>query len=170
MHCRMKEHLSKFNSKKEKIRSESAFFKHLENSHGGRDHEKPFSEYFDVQIMKAYRKAFTKCIEEGTYIASHEGEVLNSKSEWHQTKVIRTTTKVVQGGADVLRELGAQEANGVGQQGAGRQGAGGQGAGGQGAGGQGAGGQGAQGQGAGRQASSRRQSPRDHGGLRTRGQ
>ena len=29
MHCRMKEHLSKFNSKKEKIRSESAFFKHL---------------------------------------------------------------------------------------------------------------------------------------------
>ena len=93
--------------------------------------------------MKAYRKAFTKCIEEGTYIASHEGKVLNSKSEWHQTKVIRTTTKVVQGGAYVLRELGAQEANGIVQQGAGRQGAGEQGAGGQGAGGQGAGGQGA---------------------------
>ena len=120
--------------------------------------------------MKAYRKAFTKCIEEGTYIASHEGEVLKSKSEWHQTKVIRTTTKVVQGGTDVPRELGAQEANGVVQQGAGRQGAGAQGAGGQGAGGQGAGGQGAQGQGAGRQASSRRQSPRGQGGQRTRGQ
>ena len=28
------------------------------------------------------------------------------KSEWHQAKVIRTTTRVVQGGADVLGQLG----------------------------------------------------------------
>ena len=155
MHCRMKEHLSKFNSKKEKISSESAFIKHLKSTHGGRDQEKCFSDYFDVQVMKAYRKAFTKCIEEGTYIASHQGEVLNSKSEWHQTKVIRTTTNVVQGGADVLREVGAQV-----QQGAGRQAAV----------GQGAGGQGASGQGAREQPSRRIQLPRAQGGQRTRGQ
>ena len=35
MHCRSKEHVSKFNSKSEKIRAESAFVKHLMNSHGG---------------------------------------------------------------------------------------------------------------------------------------
>ena len=42
-------------------------------------------------------------VEEGTYISNHKGELLNSKNEWHQAKIIRTTTRVVQGGADVLR-------------------------------------------------------------------
>ena len=32
MHCRSKEHVSKFNSKSEKVRSESAFYKHLLNT------------------------------------------------------------------------------------------------------------------------------------------
>ena len=57
--------------------------------------------------MKAYRKPFTKCVEEGIYIANHQGEILNSKSEWHQAKIIRTTTKVVQGGAEVGKEQGS---------------------------------------------------------------
>ena len=112
MHCRAKEHLSKFNSKKEHIRKESAFIKHLENSHGGGSQDLAFSDYFDIVILKAYKKPFTKCVEEGTYIASHKGEVLNSKSEWHQAKIIRTTTRVMQGGAEVLR----QQEGGVGQQ------------------------------------------------------
>ena len=59
---------------------------------------------FEVQILKAYQKPFTRCVEEGTLIYSHDGEILNSKSEWHQAKVIRTTTKVVQGGAEVGRD------------------------------------------------------------------
>ena len=33
-------------------------------------------------------------------------ELLNSKSEWHQAKIIRTTTRVVQGGAESLRQGG----------------------------------------------------------------
>ena len=119
MHCRAKEHLSKFNSKKEHIFKESAFIKHLENSHGGRSQNLAFSDYFDIVIIKAYKKPFTKCVEEGTYIANHKGEVLNSKSEWHQAKIIRTTTRVMQGGAEVLRqqEVGAgQQGGGAGQQ------------------------------------------------------
>ena len=32
MHCRSKEHVAKFNSKSEKTRAESAFYKHLVNS------------------------------------------------------------------------------------------------------------------------------------------
>ena len=52
----------------------------------------------------------TKCVEEGTYITSHKGEVLNSKSEWHQAKIVRTTTSVIQGGAEVLRQQQGQGA------------------------------------------------------------
>ena len=58
-------------------RKKSAFIKHLENSHGGRSEEKPFSDYFDIEILKAYKKPFTKYVEEHTNIASHKGEVLN---------------------------------------------------------------------------------------------
>ena len=67
-------------------------------------------------------------MEEGTYISSHEGEILNLKSEWHQAKVIRTTTKVVQGGVEVGREQGGGvqggREQGGGQQSGGEQGGG----------------------------------------------
>ena len=106
-HCRTKEHVSKFSSKSAKVREESAFFKHLKNSHGGKAENKTFADYFEVRILKAYKKPFTMCVEEGTYITSHKGELLNSKSEWHQAKLIRTTTRVVQGGADSLRQQAA---------------------------------------------------------------
>ena len=91
-------------AKVKKIRAESAFFKHLMNSHGGKSDGKNFSDYFEIQILKAYKKPFTMLVEEGTYISNHKGELLNSKSEWHQAKIIRTTTQVIQGGADLLRQ------------------------------------------------------------------
>ena len=77
MHCRAKEYLSKFNCGVEHIRKESAFFKHLVNTYRGRDQSKEFPDYFEIEIMKAYSKSFTKCGEEGTYIANPKGEVLN---------------------------------------------------------------------------------------------
>ena len=40
MRCRSKEYVSKFNSKIEKIRSESPFYKHLLNTHSGKEDEK----------------------------------------------------------------------------------------------------------------------------------
>ena len=83
------------------------------NSHGGKSANKSFSDYFEIQILKSYKKPFTMLVEEGTYISSHKGELLNSKNEWHQAKIIRTTTRVIQGGADLLRQ----------QQGGGRAGA-----------------------------------------------
>ena len=115
MHCRSKEHVSKFNSRSEKLRSESPFFKHLMNTHGGKNDDKEFYDYFEVQILKAYKKPFTRLVEEGTFITSHRGELLNSKSEWHQAKVVRTRTEVVQGGAEVV-----QQRAGGGSQGEGR--------------------------------------------------
>ena len=72
-----------------------------------------FSDYFEIVILKSYKKSFTKCVEEGTLIANHYGEVMNSKSEWHQAKVVRTTTRVVQGGADAVRELGRDREGGA---------------------------------------------------------
>ena len=74
-----------------------------------RDPEKKFSDYFEVEILKAYKKPFTRLVEEGTYISSHRGELLNSKSEWHQAKVIRTTVRVAQGGAEILQPVGRGE-------------------------------------------------------------
>ena len=106
MHCRSKEHVSKFNSKSEKIRSESAFYKHLVNTHGGKSDDKHFSDYYEIQILKAYKKPFTRLVEEGTYITSHRGELLNSKNEWHQAKLVRTTTQVIQGGAELMLQQG----------------------------------------------------------------
>ena len=64
------------------------------------------------KILKAYKKPFMMCVEEGTFISSQKGELLNSKSEWHQAKVIRTTTRVVQGGADTVRQLGGGQGGG----------------------------------------------------------
>ena len=34
-----------------------------------KDH-KEFSEYFEIQILKAYKKPFTRLVEEGTFITS----------------------------------------------------------------------------------------------------
>ena len=79
MHCRGKEHISKFNTKSKKVHIESAFIKHLENSHEGKYEEKGFADYFEFEILKAYRNAFTMCVEEGTLICSQEGEIINSQ-------------------------------------------------------------------------------------------
>ena len=56
----------------------------------------------------------SRIVEEGVFIINHEGEILNSKTEWHQPKIIRTT--ILQGGAEMAGGLM------VGCQGAGRQG------------------------------------------------
>ena len=97
MHCQAREHISKFNSKSRKFQQESACLKHLENSHGGRAQAKQLSEYFDINVLKAYRKPFTKSVEEGTFIANHNGNLLNPKSKWHQAKILGQELKSYKG-------------------------------------------------------------------------
>ena len=53
--------------------------------------------------MKSYKKPFTRLVEEGTLISCHGGELLNSKNEWHQDKIVRTSINGMQGGAELLR-------------------------------------------------------------------
>ena len=86
----MKSHLTKFNSKTKDIREGSAFFKHLQNSHGGQPEGKHFSDCFNVKIVKAYNKPITRQTEECTFMINTEGELLNLKTEWHQPKIVRT--------------------------------------------------------------------------------
>ena len=80
MHTGAKSHLTKFYSKKKHIREISAFFKHISNKHGGVKEGKKFEDYFDIFIVKPYRKPITRIIEEGVFIINHEGEVLISKN------------------------------------------------------------------------------------------
>ena len=110
MHTRAKSHLSKIYSKTKKIRESSAFIKHIENKHGGIKEGDLFEDYFEIFIEKAYKKPITRIIEEGVFIINYEGEILNSKTEWHQPKIIRTT--ILQGGAEMAggRMVSCQQA------------------------------------------------------------
>ena len=99
LHTRIKSHVSKFNSKQLRIKETSAFYKHLVIKHENTQWEgKTFDELFEVKALKSYEKVFTRVVEEGTFMVKHNGEILNSKSEWHQPKIIRAT--ILQGGAE----------------------------------------------------------------------
>ena len=115
MHKRMKENLTKFRSKNIETRESSALYKHIESEHGGVKQGESFETYFPtVKIVKAYSKVLNRNIEEGTFMINHAGEVLNSKTEWNQPRIIRTT--ILQGGAKMLggRVLHAPRAGGSG--------------------------------------------------------
>ena len=81
MHTRFKSHLTKFNSKKSDTRESSAFYKHLKNAHGEGSENLKFTECFEVEIVKAYKKPITRQTEEGTFMVNIKGELLNSKTE-----------------------------------------------------------------------------------------
>ena len=50
-----------------------------------------FNECFEVKIVKAYKKLIRRQTEEGTFIVIVNGKLFNSKTEWHQPKIVRTT-------------------------------------------------------------------------------
>ena len=52
--------------------------------HGGVPVNEEFMYLFEIEIIKAYKKPFIRNVEEGTFIAYHNGEIVNLKSEWHQ--------------------------------------------------------------------------------------
>ena len=93
----MKSHLSKFNSKKLDIRESSAFYKDLQNKHGGLAAGSMFGDYFIVELVQAYNKPMTRQTEEGTFMINVKGELLNSKTEWHQPALYRIQHEVERG-------------------------------------------------------------------------
>ena len=100
-HTRIKEHVSKFYSKKEKIKKDSTFIKHLLNNHQEVNvNTVKFEDVYDIKVLRAYKKPLTRGVDEGTNIGAHEGELLNSKSERRQPRIIRNV--IVSGGAEVV--------------------------------------------------------------------
>ena len=98
----MKVHESKFRSKLKKIQETSAFYIHMKNEHGKVNIEgNPIDEFFEVNILKAYQKVLQRLVDEGTNLSAHNGQILNSKAEWHQRKIIRNI--IIQGGAETVR-------------------------------------------------------------------
>ena len=92
--------MSKFNSKQDRIKMESAFIKHLINKHEEVDiNNVNFEDMYSVKVVRAYSKVLTRCVDEGTFIAEHKGELLNSKSEWRQPRIIRNV--IQSGGAEM---------------------------------------------------------------------
>ena len=74
----------------------------MKNEHGEVNKEgKPIDEFFEVNILKAYQKVLTRLVDEGTNLSAHNGPILNSKTEWHQPKIIRNI--IIQGGAETVR-------------------------------------------------------------------
>ena len=59
MHVRMKSHLTKFNSKQSHIRESSAFFKYLQNTHGGLQEGQDFADCFFVEIVRRKKQPYT---------------------------------------------------------------------------------------------------------------
>ena len=55
---------------------------------GGVPGNKEFGDLFEIEIIKAYKQPFTRNIEDGTFIANHDGEILNSQSEWHPPQIV----------------------------------------------------------------------------------
>ena len=76
-----------------------------------------FGDLFEIKIIKAYKKPFTRNVEEGTFTANHDGEILNSKSEWHQPQIVRTKNNnhtrrcrpVPGGGSEQYQHLACQD-------------------------------------------------------------
>ena len=80
----------------------TAFYIHMANEHPEKTLEnKPIDDFFKVNILKAYQKVLTRLVDEGTNLNSHNGPILNSKTEWHQPKIIRNV--IIQGGAEAVR-------------------------------------------------------------------
>ena len=97
----MKRHESKFRSKLLHIREGSAFYIHMSNEHEDVSLEnEPIDKFFEVNVLKAYQSILTRLVDEETSIKKYRGTILNSKSEWHQPKIIRNV--IIQRGADTL--------------------------------------------------------------------
>ena len=97
----MKRHESKFRSSLLHIREGYAFYIHMINEHEDVSLvNESIDKFFEVNVLKAYQSILTRLVDEGTSIRKYRGPIINSKSEWHQPKIIRNV--IIQGGADTL--------------------------------------------------------------------
>lgn len=99
-HTRILNHQSKFRSKSMKTKEESAFYKHIANSHielytTGDELEK----HFEFHILKVFKYPLDREVDEGVRMVMHKGSLINSKTEWFSPSIVRTT--IEKGGVEM---------------------------------------------------------------------
>ena len=78
----------------------------MENKHENVDTvTEIFENLHDVKVVKTYRKGITRLVDEGKRIAAQES--LNSKSEWHQPRIIHNV--IASGGAEMVAGRGPED-------------------------------------------------------------
>ena len=89
------EHLKGCESKNE----DNALWKHIEGDHRG---ENRGNEIFIKRIEKGYKKPLARQISEGVQIEMCEGVLMNSKAEWHNSRIPRI---IIEEGDEQVEDL-----------------------------------------------------------------
>ena len=99
-HVRILNHQGKFRSKSIKVREESAFYKHIANSHQAKYSEgDELEQHFVFKILKVFKFPLDREVDEGVRMVMHEGQLINSKTEWFSPSIVRTT--IEKGGVEM---------------------------------------------------------------------
>ena len=85
----------------------------MASHHGGVPKNNRLGDLFEIKVLKAYKKPFTRNVGGGgDFYSKSQSIILNSKSECHQPQIVRTKTTVVQGGADQHTGAGSRDQGG----------------------------------------------------------
>ena len=87
MYTRGKEHESKLRRKEEN----SFMHRHQVEKHNGEPAK------FEMRVVKSFRDPLSRQVTEAVLIKNHSGEILNSKSEFHQPPLVRIRSEIVRG-------------------------------------------------------------------------
>ena len=87
LYSRGKEHEKKLEKKDEG----SFMFRHQVERHDSKPVE------FEMKVVKSFRDPLSRQVTEAILIKNHQGELLNSKSEFHQPSLIRIHSEIVKG-------------------------------------------------------------------------
>ena len=82
-------HQTKYNSKKQQ--TESFMFKHQQEKHNGEAAD------FKMEVLKSFPDCLSRQAAEAIYISKTNGEILNSKSEFHQPPIVQVRREISRG-------------------------------------------------------------------------
>ena len=52
---------------------------------------------FEMRVVKSFRDPLSRQVTEAVLIKNHSGEILNSKSEFHQPPLVRIRNEIIRG-------------------------------------------------------------------------
>ena len=87
LYSRGQEHIKKLEKKEES----SFMFRHQMEKHGSNPVE------FEMKVVKTFRDPLSRQVTEAVLIKNHQGELLNSKSEFYQPSLIKIRSEIVKG-------------------------------------------------------------------------